>query len=1050
MQMKRFVYIFNIVFLIYFVFLGSIQKAQALIADGASAIDVIGQSTANDGVTPTYTERQANEGAGPSGFYLSNGYSVIDSVNHRLFITDSGHNRVLVYNLNSSNQLVERIPDNVLGQSDFYGSTGVSNTSTGLSDPKGLAFDSVNNRLFVSGVNRILIYDTTTITNGEAAVNVLGQADFTSSVYSTTSSTLITPDGISYDSANSRLFVADEANRRVLVYDVTIITDGEAAVNVLGQTLFTTSTNATTATGMSGPKGVSYDSVNNRLFVVDEDNSRVLVYDTTSITNGEAAVNVLGQALFTTNNGGTTSTSMYYPRAVTVDTTNNRLFVSDYNNSRVMVYDITSITDGEAAVNVLGQANFTSGTGSTSSIRLDGPYGIYYDNSNNLVFVGDYSNNRIIIYDTTSITDGEAAVDAIGQSAANDGVTPVYTEGDENDSAGPYGLNLYAQLSTSNISPAIDSIHHRLFIPDYNNNRVLIYNLNSSNQLVDKTPDNVLGQSDFYGATLANTATGMNAPVGVLYDSVDNRLFVSQNGNNRVTVYDVTSITNGEAAVNVLGQPDFTTGVSATSATGMSGPRGMAYDSTNHRLFVAQVNSNRVGVYDVTSITDGESMVNVLGEPDFNTTSYSITLTGMSNPVGVAYDSAHNRLFVVQSSRRITVYDVASITDGEAAVNVLGQADFTSSGSATTATGVNSPRGVSYDDTNQRLFVADTSNNRVLVYDVASITDGEAAVNVLGQPDFITSNLSLSATGMGTPKGTAYDSTNKRLFVADTNNNRITVYDVSVPTIPTVSNITSSTTNGSYITLDTISIQVVFSESVNVTGLPQLTLETGTTDQVLDYVSGTGSDTLTFTYTIQAGDTSADLDYVGANSLALNGGTIVATVGGLSATLTLPVPGASGSLSANKAITVNYVAPVTTVVARGSVPVWILQSISDSVTRNSLIKDNSCVPGDLYSSATGEPCVKTQSTEEIKKVCFKLPDAPSLLRIGMKHDTIKVLQAILNCKGYPVALVGAGSAEYETNIFGFLTKIAVRNFQKASGLKVDGVVGPETRLSLNK
>ena len=100
-------------------------------------------------------------------------------------------------------------------------------------------------------------------------------------------------------------------------------------------------------------------------------------------------------------------------------------------------------------------------------------------------------------------------------------------------------------------------------------------------------------------------------------------------------------------------------------------------------------------------------------------------------------------------------------------------------------------------------------------------------------------------------------------------------------TAPTVSGVNSSTSDDSYNEGDTVSIQVTFTESVNVTGTPQLTLETGTTDRAVDYASGSGSDTLTFTYTVQAGDTSSDLDYNGTTALALNGGTINDILGSL-------------------------------------------------------------------------------------------------------------------------------------------------------------------------
>ena len=89
-----------------------------------------------------------------------------------------------------------------------------------------------------------------------------------------------------------------------------------------------------------------------------------------------------------------------------------------------------------------------------------------------------------------------------------------------------------------------------------------------------------------------------------------------------------------------------------------------------------------------------------------------------------------------------------------------------------------------------------------------------------------------------------------------------------------VSNVTSSTADGSYKVGDAISIQVVFSEAVTVTGTPQLTLETGSTDAVVDYASGTGTNTLTFIYTVASGENSTDLDYTSTVALALNGGNI--------------------------------------------------------------------------------------------------------------------------------------------------------------------------------
>lgn len=123
--------------------------------------------------------------------------------------------------------------------------------------------------------------------------------------------------------------------------------------------------------------------------------------------------------------------------------------------------------------------------------------------------------------------------------------------------------------------------------------------------------------------------------------------------------------------------------------------------------------------------------------------------------------------------------------------------------------------------------------------------------------------------------------------------------------------VSSSTPDGTYKVGAVIGIDITFSNNVNVDlsgGIPTLTLETGTNDTKAIYTSGSGTDTLTFNYIIAAGDTSGDLDYVGTNSLMLNGATITGAVG--DANLALPYPGSAGSLGANKKIVIdNGVAP---------------------------------------------------------------------------------------------------------------------------------------------
>ncbi|WP_413586783.1 hypothetical protein [Bdellovibrio sp. HCB274] len=130
---------------------------------------------------------------------------------------------------------------------------------------------------------------------------------------------------------------------------------------------------------------------------------------------------------------------------------------------------------------------------------------------------------------------------------------------------------------------------------------------------------------------------------------------------------------------------------------------------------------------------------------------------------------------------------------------------------------------------------------------------------------------------------------------------------------PQLLSVTSSAADGVYDVGATIPIKVTFDENVTVTGTPQLTLETGTTDRVINYTSGTGTPTLTFNYVVQSGDESTDLDYASTSSLNLNGGTLKDSYG-QDANITLPTPGSTLSLGGQKSIALSVTTGLTPVV----------------------------------------------------------------------------------------------------------------------------------------
>ena len=712
----------------------------AAISNGEPAVGLIGQYDGSGAVV--YTKSGANDTPNARGFNAPYA-NVVDSTGHRLFVSDTSNNRVLIFNLDASNQLVDRVADAVLGQPDFI-SRAASLTASGMNAPRGLAFDAAGNRLFVAdtGYHRVLVFDVAAITNGEAAVNVLGQTSFTAGGTGLAQNRLNSPRGLAL--AGNLLYVADTSNNRVMIFDVASITNGENAVYVLGQSTFTTNTAATSQTGLSSPRGVARDS-GNRLFVADTNNNRVMVFDVSTISNGEPAINVLGQSSFTTSTAATSQTGLRSPEGVAAETT-SRLFVGDSSNHRVMVFDVTTITNGEAATNVLGQVNFTSGSSGLAQNRLNTPLGVSLQGS--LLYVADSNNHRAMIFDVAAITDGENAVNLAGQLGA--GLSPHYTKNGANDVPNAQGLNTSGAFADY----TVDLVGHRLFASDPSNHRVLVFGLDESSELVDHLPDAVLGQTDFWSNSSAVAQNRLNSPRGLLYEAATNWLFVADHSNHRVMVFDVASITNGENAVYVLGQANFTSGSGATAQNRLKNPAGLTLDTSRGLLFVGDYGNHRVMIFDVNSITNGESAVYVLGQSSFGTSTPATSQTGLRNPYGVTIGAGSPRLFVADANNhRIMVFDVAQITNGEAAINVLGQTNFTTANPATTQSGMRNPQGVVIDGDQDRLFVADTNNHRVTVFDVASITNGENAVNVLGQTTFTAGSAATAQDRMNAPTG---------------------------------------------------------------------------------------------------------------------------------------------------------------------------------------------------------------------------------------------------------------------------------------------------------
>jgi len=352
--------------------------------------------------------------------------------------------------------------------------------------------------------------------------------------------------------------------------NVFAFSNGQGATVVIGQGTFTTGTAGTTATTLFAPRFSAFDSAGN-LWVADSGNSRVLKY-AAPITTGEAATVVIGQGTFTTGTTGTTATTLHLPNGISFDSAGN-LWVADFINNRVLEY-AAPVTTGEAASVVIGQGTFTTGTSGTTATTLFNPAGISFDSAGNL-WVVDFGNNRVLKY-AAPITTGEAATVVVGQGTFTSGTS--------------------GTTATTLTNPAGISFDSggNLWVGDTNNNRVLEY---AAPITTGEAATVVVGQGTFTTGTADTTATTLTHPIGISFDSAGN-LWVGDDTNNRALKYAVP-ITTGEAATLVVGQGTFTTFTAGTTATTLSAPFGISFDSAGN-LWVADFNNNRVLKYPAT------------------------------------------------------------------------------------------------------------------------------------------------------------------------------------------------------------------------------------------------------------------------------------------------------------------------------------------------------------------------------------------------------------------------------------------------------------------
>lgn len=271
------------------------------------------------------------------------------------------------------------------------------------------------------------------------------------------------------------------------------------------------------------------------------------------------------------------------------------------------------------------------------------------------------------------------------------------------------------------------------------------------------------------------------------------------------------SFTNGQAARAVIGQLSFTYANSTPGRQVIGGASGLAY--ADGMLFVADSNriaalpqNNRVLMFNASQIPAPDANLaavtpfsarcslcgypaqNVLGQPNYTTHAVAASVSAQTILTATAVATDGHVLAVADTdNNRVLIWTSIPSSINAPANVVLGQPGFTTaqSTSSPTAQTLRGPQGVWIQ--NGKLFVADTQNMRVLIWNSIPTQNDQAADLELGQPNFNTanqppasqSNPPAAANQLLNPVAVTSDGI--RLYVADLGFNRVLIWN-SVPT----------------------------------------------------------------------------------------------------------------------------------------------------------------------------------------------------------------------------------------------------------------------------
>ncbi len=358
------------------------------------------------------------------------------------------------------------------------------------------------------------------LSNFADATVVIGQKNFTGSACNEGAgkagkSTICGPEGAAALGKNI-LYVPDSGDNRVLGFKKVPAKDGAAAKIVLGQKNFSNAKYGTTSKLFLFPSALV--TAGNQLLMTDFSNSRVLIWNKLPVKTNTPANLAVGQPDLVSSDGTTTQSGLDHPE-IGLFVANGQLFVADRNNNRIMIWNSIPTSNGADADVVVGQPDFTSKTAETSQTGLHEPEGIWSDGTR--LVVADEANSRVLIWNSIPTTNGVPADVVVGQ--------PDFISSANPEPPTAQSLNQPGGVASDGSS---------LYVEDSSNSRILVYSPFPTEN--NPTASIVLGQADFTdgdrnAGNTSPSAQTLDFPFGL--SLIGTQLIVNDFGNNRFLIF---------------------------------------------------------------------------------------------------------------------------------------------------------------------------------------------------------------------------------------------------------------------------------------------------------------------------------------------------------------------------------------------------------------------------------------------------------------------------------------------------------------------------------